>query len=74
MPEEEVDLRLSGDEALVLYEWLANFNNANHSFQDQAERRVLWDLEASLERHLAAPFSGDYAAQLAAARDRLRDT
>ena len=73
MPEEEFDLRLSGDEALVLFEWLTNFNKANYSFQDQAEQRVLWDLEASLERCLAAPFSADYAAQLAAARDRLRD-
>jgi hypothetical protein len=71
--EAEFNLRLTGDEALVLFEWLANFNAREPAFEDQAERRVLWDLEAGLERHLVAPFREDYDAQVAAARGRVRD-
>ena len=73
MTEAEFNLRLSGDEALVLFEWLANFNASKATFADQAEQRVLWDLEAGLERHLVSPLRDDYDALLAAARARVRD-
>ena len=73
MGEPDVDLRLSGDEALVLHDWVARFNASDPTFDDQAEQRALWNLEALLERHLVAPLDADYDAALAAARDRLRD-
>ena len=73
MTEAEFNLRLTGDEALVLFEWLTNFNASEGGFADQAEQRVLWDLEASLERHLVSPLRDDYSALLAAARERVRD-
>ena len=40
------------EEALVLLEWLHNFNQEEHStlFQDQAEKRILFDIEAELEK------------------------
>ena len=42
-----VKLELTGDEALVLYEWLTRFNQRDDvEFADQAEERVLCDLEA----------------------------
>ena len=50
---EPVTLTLSREEALVLFEWLHRFNDEEgHRFEDQAEERVLWNLEASLESRL----------------------
>jgi hypothetical protein len=69
---DDVTLTLTHDEALVLFEWLHS-NEAKHVFSDQAEQRVLWDLEASLERQVAALLSPEYARLLDEARSRLRD-
>ncbi len=69
-----MNLQLSDDEALVLFDWLARHSAGEHlPFEDQAEQRVLWDLEAQLERVLAAPLRADYAHLLAAARANVRD-
>lgn len=43
-------------------------------FEDQAEQRVLWDLEAALEKHLTEPLKSDYRERLEAARSRVRDS
>jgi hypothetical protein len=67
-------ISLTGDEALVLFEWLARFNKTEGEFADQSEQRVLWDLEAQLESALVAPLRPDYNAILAEARDRIRDS
>jgi hypothetical protein len=71
---ERVNFALSSDEALVLYEWLTRFNEAEPEFAAQAEQRVLWNLEAALESTLAAPLSENYDVLLAAARGRVRDS
>ena len=74
MAQGEVTLQLSPDEALVLFEWVSRFNKTRApAFEDQAEERVLWDLEARLESALVAPFRKDYAETLADARARVRD-
>ena len=74
MAAERVQLDLSGDEALVLFEWITRFNKRQDAeFEDQAEQRVLWDVEALLEAALVEPFSGDYDQLLAEARERVRD-
>ena len=71
---ETVPLSISHDEALVLFEWLKRFNARQDTvFEDQAEQRVLWDLEATLESVLAEPLHRDYTALLNAARSRVRD-
>jgi hypothetical protein len=67
MGEPDVELRLSGDEALVLHDWLSRFNESDPHFDDQAEQRVLWNLEALLEKYLAAPLAPDYAESIAGA-------
>ena len=56
--EQSVILTLSGDEALVLFDWLARSSDTGvpAPFVDQAEARVLWHVEAVLERSLVAPF------------------
>lgn len=75
MTHEKVSIELSNDEALVLYGWIARFNQQpENEFADQAEQRVLWDIEAILDSKLTAPLASDYEAQLASARDRVRDS
>jgi hypothetical protein len=50
--ENSVAVTLCGDEALVLFEWLARTSDSDAPapFVDHAERRVLWRVEAVLER------------------------
>ena len=74
MSGERVQIDLTGDEALVLFEWVSRFNKREDvEFEDQAEQRVLWDVEASLEAALVEPFRSEYVQLLAAARARVRD-
>lgn len=72
---EEIPISLSHDQALVLFEWLARTGAGEQPavFEDQAEQRVLWDLEAALEKRLVEPFKSDYRELLEAARSRVRD-
>lgn len=68
-------IELTSDEALVLLDWVARFNESakEGSFNDQAEERVLWDIEACLEAVLSDTLSSNYKAILAKARDQIRD-
>jgi hypothetical protein len=69
-----VAIHLTADEALVLFAWLSEFNDSGDAtFSDQAEQRVLWDIEAVLERNLAAPLDPEYDRLLAEAQSRVRD-
>lgn len=70
----QVNLALTSDQALVLFEWVARFNETSHEFADQAEQRVLWDIEAMLESALLVPLSPDYKKLVQEARTRLRDS
>lgn len=70
-------LSLSYDELLVLSDLLDRWVNAGSPdslpFQDQSERRVLWDLGASLEPLVEEALSPNYGEAVAAARAALRD-
>lgn len=67
-------LELSDDEALVLFECLARFEDGGAlPLQDEAERYVLWRLEGQLEKALVEPFRPDYAELVDAARRRVRE-
>jgi hypothetical protein len=69
-----VRIELSLDAALVLHAWISRINKReDNEFEDQAEQRVLWDVEALLEESLAEPFLNEYDSLLARARDRIRD-
>ena len=72
---DEVSVHLSRDQALVLFDWLARTGEAGEAagFVDQAEQRVFWDIEATLETLLVEPLAADYGAKLETARDRIRD-
>ena len=73
--QEEVIIKLTKDQALVLFEFLARTNEADHTelFVDQVELKMLCLLEGQLERQLAEPFLKNYSAIVAEARNRLRD-
>lgn len=74
MSDSSLSLSLSRDHALVLFDWLSRFNESRRAaFEDQAEERVLWDLQATLESILPEPLSSHYDQLLAAARERVRD-
>ena len=70
-----VELKLTKDEALVLFEFLCRFSNDDAlAIDDQAEERALWNLQCVLEKVIMEePFSPDYKSILEAARNRLRD-
>lgn len=65
--EDDVEIRLSGSEALVLFEWLAE-HGEDAKVSHEAERVVLWRVEAALESVLRAPLLPDYTERLAGAR------
>lgn len=73
---EQIHISFSKDEAIVLLEWLCSFNEADHSilFNDQAEERILFDLEAELEKVLSETFQNNYKELILKARERVRDT
>lgn len=67
-------LKLPVDEALVLFEWLTQRRLRDDLvFDDQAEQRALWNLEASLEGVLEVTFAPDYRRRLEQARANVRD-
>ena len=71
---ETLRLELSGDEALVLFEFLARCEvNESLPFQDKAEERAMWQLQGQLEKQLVLIFDPDYNSLVEAARGRLRD-
>jgi hypothetical protein len=71
---ETTTITLSSDHVLILYELVARLNADKHlQLADQAEQRVLWDLESELETKVTAVLAPDYKAQLASARQRVRD-
>jgi hypothetical protein len=72
MSEETVVLRLSKDEALVLFELLSRFSAEERlEVKDRVEEQALWNLECLLEKELAEPFSPDYAKIIEEAKSRL---
>ena len=70
----KVTIELTGDEALVLFDWITRFTQReDEEFENQAEEKVIWQIEAMLEKALVEPFKPDYDRLLAAARAGVRD-
>ncbi|WP_020405795.1 hypothetical protein [Hahella ganghwensis] len=71
---DEVSIKLTKDEALVLFELLSRFSDEDKlSIEDQAEQRALWNLTCIFEKVLAEPFSENWSDIISEARERLRD-
>ncbi|MDO6517796.1 hypothetical protein [Zobellia uliginosa] len=73
--EKKIVVELTKEEAIVLLDWLSRFNERENRdlFQDQAEERVLWDMEASIEKVIGETFDSNYAEILSKAREKVRD-
>jgi hypothetical protein len=66
-------LELTDQQALVLYEWLRRFDEANvYPVQDEAEELVFWSLHGQLESALREPFLRDYRERVEAARAHVK--
>jgi len=71
---DEVRLELSQPQALVLLDLVARLNQVDGlPIEDQAEQRVLWDLEATLEAQVKSVLAEDYRERLSRARQQVRD-
>ena len=67
-----IELKLSKEEALVLFEFLSRFSEEDKlKIDHKAEEQTLWNLQGSLEELLAEPFSSDYNLLLEKARKSL---
>ncbi len=73
-PTETVSVELTRKQALVLFEFLRRCDDeGRYAFADQAEQRVLWDLECALQPQLTEVFDPNYGELLKAAWAELRD-
>jgi hypothetical protein len=60
MPDDEICVRFSREEALVLFEWLARVDDAQAlPIEHPAEQKVLWLLEGQLEKQVPV-FASNY--------------
>ena len=60
MPDNEICVRFSREEALVLFEWLARVDDAQAALiEHPAEQKVLWLLEGQLEKQVEV-FASNY--------------
>lgn len=74
MEQNEVLLKLSSDEALVIFEFLSRFDkDGSLKIEDQSEERALWNLHCLIEESLPSLFNPDYKSLLAMAQTRLKD-
>ena len=74
MSERKFGMELSGEEALVLFEFLSRFaEDEKLEIVDQAENSVLMKVLALLERELVEPFEPNYNELLEEARRKIRD-
>jgi hypothetical protein len=73
MSDEPIRLEIGRDEALVLFELLAEFyDQPALDVPTAAERLALVRLHGALEKTLVEPFKPEYQTLLGSARDRLR--
>jgi hypothetical protein len=73
MMDDDLTLQLSRAEALVLFDFLSRSDEAeNFVFEDQAEQRIVWLLQAQLERTLVEPPKANCAELLREARSAVR--
>lgn len=68
-----MDIKLSQDEALILYDWLNKIAKDENIFTDIAERQVLWRVEAQLDQDLDEAFLSSYIELVEKAKDRIRE-
>jgi hypothetical protein len=74
MEDDKITIELRRSDALVLFEFLRRCDEEDrYEFRDQAEQRVLWNLECALEPQLKEIFDPAYREIVKAAWDTIRD-
>ena len=74
MNQKPINLSLTNDEAIVIFEFLSRFSETDKlSIEHQSEQRILWNLTNSLEKELAEPFGNNYKETLNKARENIED-
>lgn len=74
MPDNEICVRFSREEALVLFEWLARVDDAQSlPIEHPAEQKALWVLEGRLEKQVPV-FSPNYGQLVEEARVMVDET
>ncbi|NLF32442.1 MAG: hypothetical protein GX591_16320 [Planctomycetes bacterium] len=69
MTQDEIAMRISRNEALVFFEWLAKVEPMGTTvFQHPSEEKVLWKLQGQLESVLEELFAPNYTEIVAEAR------
>jgi hypothetical protein len=68
---DEAVVRLGPDQALVLFELLARWEDGPPAFEHPAEEAGLWQVYAALQTQFVAIFDPEYRALVEAARARL---
>lgn len=64
--EQHFNIVLDNDRAIILLNFLINLNNDIEKYKniDEAEKIVLWDLEAFLEKNITEIFDADFEMKL----------
>ncbi len=71
---DEIEIKLTRDEALVLYEFLNRFSETDTlTIEHSSEQRTLWNLTSILESTILEPFDNNYEDLLQAAKENLSD-
>lgn len=73
----KINIELTHFEALILLELVSRLNKTTQTkrfeFDDQAEQRVMWDIESILEKQLPEVFADNYTDIIKQARLEVRD-
>ena len=69
-----MQIELTQQEALVLFEWLHQNSEKDELFAHPAEQYVLWRMEAQLEKALSEPCMPDYWQLVATARTQVEES
>lgn len=72
--ESKVSISIDKDIALVLFDWLARFNEGSCDTVDKVEGKTLYMLEATLEEILVEPFMENYKEIIANTKERIRQS
>ena len=68
-----MNIELTKDEAIVLYELLYRISEKDEYYEDIAEQYVLWKIEAQLDKLLVEPIMANYSELLKKSRDTVRE-
>ena len=72
---DKISISLSNDEAIIFLNWLFHFNELENPslFKDKAEKQILYELEAVLEKVIEETFDKDYNKIISLAWENVRN-